>query len=72
MDELPKIMKSDENHDAATLSHLCKKVDEIVRWINKQDDKFKAINKLMKLSGEFVDEEPKLDTVQHPLYEEKK
>ena len=71
MEELPKVMKTDENSMAYQMSHQAKKIDEIVRWINKYEAKLKAMRAVMKAAGQLDDDEPILDDVHHPLHEQK-
>ena len=71
MDELPKVMKTDENSIAYQMSHQAKKIDEIVRWINKYEAKLKEMRAAIKKAGE-VDDDDKPDDAHHPLYEDKK
>ena len=71
MQELPKVMKADENSTAYQMSHQAKKIDEIVRWINRQEEKMSAVRKAMKAAGQLEDDEPAIDDSNHPLYEQK-
>jgi hypothetical protein len=72
IEELPKVMKAEENSTAYQMSHQAKKIDEIVRWINKQESKMTAVRKAMKAAGHMDDEdEPQLDTNHHPMFEQK-
>lgn len=70
MDELPKVMKTDENSISYQMSHQAKKIDEIVRWINKNEEKMKKVRAVMKAAGHLDDDdEAQIDTNHHPLYE---
>jgi len=73
MQELPKSMPhhKDENTEAYQIAHMAKKIDEIVKWINKQEDKMGAMRKALKLAGQLNDDEERLDTAIHPIHEDK-
>lgn len=65
-------MKADENSTAYQMSHQAKKIDEIVRWINKNEEKMKKVRAVMKAAGHLEeDDEPQVDTNHHPMFEQK-
>lgn len=71
-DELPKSMPhhKGENDEAYKIAHMAKKIDEIVKWINKQEDKMATMRKALKLAGQFEESEQVLDTALHPIHEQ--